>query len=322
MNLNRRQALLATCAAALPASAFPQESFPSRPVRVIVPLPAGATSDVGMRVLAKELSQLAGQPFIVENRPGGNNAIGAQAVLSAPPDGYTLLVGSNASMAANMAMLRRPGYDAINDFTPVGLMVNARWVMVVPASSPHATMEQLVAAAKREPKSMNAAASSSGYHLATALFARAAGVTLNVVPYKGTPPAFQDLIGGQVGMMVVDLSSALPLVASGRLRALGVVSDERLAVLPEVPTLKERGYGSTSLHSWAALFAPAKTPPATVQRLAVLLEQAMKTETYRRHAAETRSEATFVGPAPMAAFQKSQVEAYREAMLVAGIQAE
>lgn len=325
MPTNRRHALgaltaLGFAALALPAAA--QEPFPSRPVRIVAPVPAGNGSDVALRVLAKEMTQLTGQPFLVENKPGGNNAIGAQAVLNAPADGYTLFFASNAAMAANVSALKNPGYDAVADFVPIGLAIRARWVLAVPASSPYTTIEQLVAAGKRDPKLLSGAAGSSGFQMATALFARGAGVQVNVVPYKGTPPAVQDAVGGQVSFVIADLSTLLPLISGGKLRPLGVLSDERLSLLPDTPTLKEKGYGATALHSWAGLFAPARTPPAAAQRLAVLLEQAVKSEAFRKYANEVRSDATFLGPTALAGFQKSQIEAYREAMAVAGIEAQ
>lgn len=306
--------------AMLPLAALAQDAaFPSRPLRIVVPLPAGATTDVGARVLARELGLLTGQPVTVDNRPGGNNFIGVQVALNAPADGHTLFLGTNASMAANMTMLKKPGYDALADFTPVGMTISSRWLLVVGAASPFLTVEQLVAAARKEPLSVSAAASSTGFQMAAALFARAANLKLNVIPYKGSPPALQDVIGGQTDAMVVDIAIAMPLIASGKLRALAAIGDERLASVPEVPTLRERGFGSTALHSWGALFVAAKTPPAVVQRLARLVEQAMQTDSYRKFVAEARSEAVFMGPAPLAAFQKAQIEAYRDAMAAAGV---
>ncbi len=318
--MQRRQVLGAMSALAAAPFAFAQDSFPSRTVRLIAPVPAGNGSDVALRILAKEMSQATGQPFVVENRPGGNNTIGAQAVLSAPADGYTLFFGTNASMAANAATLKNPGYDPVGDFIPVGLAIRARWVLAVPVSSPYNSIEQLIAAGKRDPKLLSAAAGSTGFQMAAALFSKGAGVNINVIPYKGTPPAVADAVGGQVSFVIADLSTLLPLLQSNKLRPLAVLADERLALLPDVPTTREKGYGGTALHSWAALFAPAKTPPAVQQRLAALMEKAVQSEAFRKYAADVNSEAPFIGPTGLGQFQKAQIQAYRDAMAAAGVE--
>jgi len=318
--MQRREILGAVAALVASRFAIAQETYPNRPVRLIAPVPAGNGSDVALRLIAREMSQATGQPFVVENRPGGNNAIGAQAVLSAPHDGYTLFFGTNASMAANVPTLKAPGYDPVNDFVPVGLTIRARWVLAVPANSPYATVEQLVAAGKRDPKLLSAAAGSTGFQMASALFAKGAGTSVNVIPYKGTPPAVQDAVGGQVSFVIADLSTLLPLLQSGKLKPLAVLADERLALLPDVPTTREKGYGGTALHSWAAMFAPAKTPQPVVQRLAALVERAVQSDAFRKYAAEVNSEASFLGPVQLAQFQKAQIQAYRDAMAAAGVE--
>jgi tripartite-type tricarboxylate transporter receptor subunit TctC len=323
MTLDRRQTLGALGALALGAIGRPalaQDDFPARAVRIVAPVPPGNGSDVALRVLAREMSQITGQPFVVDNKPGGNNAIGAQAVLSAPADGYTLFFASNAAMAANVPTLKNPGYDPVGDFTPVGLAIRARWVLAVPANSPYTTIDQLVAAGKRDPKLLSAAAGSTGFQMASALFARGAGIQVNVIPYKGTPPAVQDAVGGQVSFTIADLSTVLPLIAGGKLRPLAVLSEERLPLLREVPTTREKGYGGTALHSWAALFAPAKTPAPVVQRMAALLEKATQSEAFRKYAGEVNSDPNFLGPVALASFQKGQIQAYREAMAAAGLE--
>ncbi|MDB5900139.1 MAG: hypothetical protein JWP41_3741 [Ramlibacter sp.] len=313
-------ALALTAFSALTLPALAQDNFPSRPVRIVAPVPPGNGSDVALRVLAREMSQLTGQPFVVDNKPGGNNAIGAQSVLAAPADGYTLFFASNAAMAANVPTLKNPGYDPVADFTPIGLAIRARWVLAVPSTSPYLTIEQLVAAGKRDPKLLSAAAGSSGFQMASALFARGAGIQVNVIPYKGTPPAVQDTVGGQVAFTIADLSTVLPLISAGKLRPLAVLSEERLPLLHEVPTTREKGYGGTALLSWAGLFAPARTPAPVVQRLAALLEKATQSEAFRKYAADVNSDPGFLGPAALASFQKVQIQAYRDAMAAAGLE--
>lgn len=302
--------------------AMAQEAFPTRPVRIIVPIPAGGATDVAARVLAKEFSQATKQAFLVENRPGGNNVIAAQAVISSPADGHTMMIGSNASMAANVPGFKNLGYDPIKDFTPVGMVVRAYWVLVVSSASPYATLEDLVAAARQRPGVLSAGEASSGFQLATALFARDAGIKLNDIPYKGTVPTLQDLMGRQIDLAIVDLSTALPLVQSGKLRALVGFADKRSAAMPDVPTLKEKGYASIPLHSWAGFFVRSETPAPVVAQLAALVKAAVGSDSYRKYIAEVNSEAVFESPGATLEFQKAQIEAYRQAMKVAGIEAQ
>jgi tripartite-type tricarboxylate transporter receptor subunit TctC len=319
----RLRAVIVAASLVLAGLAFPvaaQEAFPARQVRIVAPVPAGNGSDVAMRVLAKELTQMTGQPFIVENHPGGNNVIGAQAVLRSPADGYTLFLGSNATMAANVSAFKELGYDPVRDMTPVAMFIRAPWVLVTSTSSAFPTIDALVAAGKRDPKLLSSADGSAGFQLATALFANMAGVTINQAMYKGAAPAVQDLAGNQVSLAVVDLSTALPLIKGGRLRPLLALTNERIAMLPDVPSVRDKGYGSMPLHSWAGLFVKSGTPPAAVDALAALIERATRSPAYARFVAEVNSEATFMGPQPLRTFQLQQIQSYRDAMRLAGVQ--
>lgn len=321
MRCHRRLVLAAGAGlAVLPRAPWAQEAFPSRPLRLILPVVAGNGSDVFARALAKEMQALGGQPVLIDNRPGGNAVIAARAVLQSPADGYTLFFGSNASNAANVATLKEPGFDPVADFAPVALTVRARPVLAVGMDSPFRSIEQLVAAGKRDPALLSAACGSTAHQMLVAMFARGAGVPVRIIPYKGTPQAVQDTVGGVVSLMIADAPTLMPMIQGGKLRPLVVTSDDRLPMLDAVPTVRELGYGSIPLYSWAALFAPARTPPAAVQRIAQLAEQALRSEGMQRFAAEARVELAYLGPAALAAFQKDQIAVYREAVAVAGIE--
>lgn len=271
-------------------------------------------------MLAKELQQLTGQPFVVDNKPGGNNLIGVQALHAAPADGYTLFFASNGVMAANVAAFKNPGYDPIKDFTPIGMALKSRWVLAVSAASPYQTIEDLVAAGRADPKLLSAGAGSAGYQMAAALFAKATGTQVNIIPYKGTAHATADVAGGQISFAVADGGAFKSLVASNKLRALVVFGDERSPLFPQVPSLKERGFGSTSLYSWAGLWGPPRLPPAVATRLTTLMAEALRKEDFLRFLAESGAEVGTEGPEQLTVFQKSQIEEYRHAMGVAGLE--
>jgi tripartite-type tricarboxylate transporter receptor subunit TctC len=322
MTINRRQALavLATSFGTSALQVSAQEAFPARPVKLILPVVAGNGSDVFARALAKELGTLSGHPFVIDNRPGGNSVIAARAVIQSPADGYTLFFGTNASNAANVATLKDPGFDPVADFTPIALAVRARPVLTVGVDSPYKSIEQLVAAGRRDPELLSAACGSVAHQMLVAMFARGAGMKIRAVPYKGTPQAIHDTVGNQVSLMIADAPTLVPMIQGGKLRALVVTSDDRLPTLPDVPTVKEKGLGSIPLYSWAGLYAPARTPPALIQRLTQLTEQALKTEAMRKFAAEARVELAYMDPSTFSTFQKDQIATYRDAVALAGIE--
>jgi len=326
MFFSRRRALMALaaslCLAGLAGGAQAQTDFPTKPVRIIAPVPAGNGSDVALRLLAKELTQLSGQSFIVENRPGGNNVIGAMVVKTSPADGYTLFGGSNASMAANVAVYKELGYDALRDMIPVAMVIRAPWVLVTAASSPYKSIDELVAAGRKDPKALSSADGSAGFQMATAMFANMTGLKINQALYKGAAPAVQDLAGDQVSLAIVDLSTALPLIKGGKLRPLLAMTNDRIALLPDVPSVKEKGYGAMPLHSWAALFVKTGTPPEVVEKLSSLMQRATASPAYIKYLADTNSETVFMSPAALRDFQVQQIQSYRDAMRMAGIEAQ
>jgi tripartite-type tricarboxylate transporter receptor subunit TctC len=256
---------MALCA--LTASA--QAPYPNRPVRIVVPFAAGGTTDILARALAQKLTEALGQSFIVDNRPGAGGNIGAELVAKSAPDGYTLLMGTVGTHAINPSLYKVMPYDHVKDFAPVVLVAGVPNVLEVNPSVPVQTVAELIAYAKANPNKLNFASSGSGtsIHLSAELFKSMTGVQMQHVPYKGSAPALQDLVGGQVQLMFDNLPSSLALIKAGKLRPLAVTSTTRAAVLPDVPTVAEAGVPGFEASSWFGLLAPAGTPPAIIAKL-------------------------------------------------------
>ena len=263
--LLRACALTLACAAPVLAHA----AWPEKPITLIVPWAAGGSTDILARVLSEGLTQSLGQPVIVENRSGASGNIGSTFVARAKPDGYTLLVGSMSTHTMNQALYGNMPFDGVKDFTPVFLVAGVPNVLEVNPSLPVRTVAELVAYAKANPGALNFASSGSGtsIHLSAELFKVMSGVSMQHVPYKGSAPALQDLVGGQVQLMFDNLPSSLAMIKAGKLRAIAVTSTARAAALPDVPTIAESGYPGFEASSWFGLLAPAGTPPAVVAKL-------------------------------------------------------
>ena len=260
-----RSILAAAALAACVTSSWAQ-SYPSRPVRVIIPFPPGGTLDLVGRMLAQKMSESTGQSFVVDNRPGGNGFIGADAVAKAPADGYTLLF--NASTFTTGPMVAKAPYDVTRDFSPVVLVAQAPLAVSVNNDLPAKDIPGLVAHAKANPGKLNFAIGSTGSagHLSTELFKRAGGIDLTIVPYKGTAPAFQDLVGGQIQGFVDPLLGAMNFHKAGKLRIVAITSKTRVPNLPDVPTVGESIPGFES-YSWYGLWGPAGMPADITARL-------------------------------------------------------
>jgi tripartite-type tricarboxylate transporter receptor subunit TctC len=254
-------------AAASAFSAFAQ-TFPSKPIKIIVPVAAGGGTDLLARTLGQKVGDLLGQPVVVENILGAGGNIGVQAVAKAPPDGYTLLL-SPATIATNVAVFRKLPYDLLKDLQTVTLVGQTSVVLVVHPSFTAKTVAEFVDAAKQKPGSLNygSAGIGSPQHLQSELFAQRTGISGNHVPYKGQSQAMTDLVGGQLQYMFSPLQNALPFIREGRIRALGVASPQRNPALPQMPSFAELGYKDVDFSNWFALYAPAGTPPAVVKRL-------------------------------------------------------
>lgn len=267
---SRRHLLLAGAALATSPWAWAQPArFAQRPLRMVVPFPAAGAIDAMARPVAEALSRELGQPIVVENRPGAAGNIGAAQVAKAPPDGYTLLVGTSATHGANPSLFSKPGYDAAGDFEFISLWGSVPNVLVVNAERGPKTVAELIERARREPGKSSYASAGVGtsLHLAGVLFEKVAGVSLMHVPYKGGAPASMDLIGGNVNMMFDTVSVSLPHLRSGKLRALAVAANERHFALPDVPTFAELGLRGVEAATWAGVFVPKGTPAPVVDEL-------------------------------------------------------
>jgi tripartite-type tricarboxylate transporter receptor subunit TctC len=279
--------ILAAAALGLAALGAAAQGYPARPVRVIIPFPPGGTLDTLGRSLAQKLAEQMGQPFIVENKPGGNGVIGADQVAKAQADGYTLLFNASTFVTAPMTMKSVP-YAVTRDFAPVALVAKAPLSVAINKNLPITDLKSLQAYAKANPGKLTFAVGSIGSagHLATELLKRSAGIDYMVVPYKGTAPAFQDLIGGQITGFIDPILGSLQYHRSGMLRVVAVTADKRTPNLPEVPTVAETlpGY---EFYSWYGLWAPAKTSADIVHRL--------NAETNKAIAAELREKFTAQG---------------------------
>jgi len=256
-------------AAAVQRDAWPAESYPVKPIRMVVGYPPGGANDLVGRAIATRMGPRLGQQVIVENRAGAAGNIGTELVARAAPDGYTLLFASVASFAMSPALLGKVPFDPINDFAPVTQAVVVTSLLSVHPSMPVRSMKQLVALAKTQPGALNYASPGRGSiaHLASELLWITAGIKMNHVPYKGGGPAVADAIAGHVEVMFSLISTQTPHVRSGRLRALAITSARRSAALPEVPTVAESGYPGFEASGWLGLVFPARTPPPVVNRI-------------------------------------------------------
>jgi tripartite-type tricarboxylate transporter receptor subunit TctC len=248
--------------------AFGQAAYPTKPVRIVVPFPAGGTTDIIARATAQKLSEAWGQQVIVDNRPGAAGNIGAELVAKSAPDGYTLLMGTVGTHAINSSLYAKMPYDHVKDFAPVILVAGVPNVLVVNPEVPVKTVPELIAYVKANPGKLNFASSGSGtsIHLSGELFKTMTAVQMTHVPYKGSAPALTDLIGGQVQLMFDNLPSSLAFIKAGKLRALAVTSTTRAATLPDVPTVADFVPGFEA-SSWFGLLAPAGTPPAVIAKI-------------------------------------------------------
>ena len=268
-----RRSLAWTAAFAAVAGIFTlaqaQTNYPDRAVKIIVPIGPGGSYDLVGRQLADALSKRTGQSFFVENKPGAGTVVGTQAAAQSEPDGYTLLVGGLSNMAFNSALYSKLAYDPLKDFVPVALVYRFGYVMVGRKDLPQAKLADIVAAAKASPGAISVATAGvgTGQHLVAAAFMKVAGIKLQEVPYKGSPPAFTDLLAGRIDLFFDSVAAGLPYVQSGQARGIAVLSSKRSLLAPDVPTMAEAGLPGLAVDSWLGIFAPAKTPPEIVARL-------------------------------------------------------
>ncbi len=260
----------------IPAAAFAQ-NYPARPLRMIVPFPAGGGSDAVGRIIGQKLTERFGQQVVVDNRAGAGGSVGTEAAVRATPDGYNMVLASTSEIAINPALYKL-SYDTLKDLTAVVMVASAAMVVVVPPSAGLDSVKDLIAMAKAKPGAINVASAGSGTitHLSGELFRSLAGLNWTHVPYKGAPPALTDLAGGRVQVMFSSLPAAMPLIKSGRVKAIAVSTSNRQASLPDVPTVIESGVAAYEVVYWYGVFVPAATPKAIVMRLAGEIEQSLR----------------------------------------------
>jgi len=262
--------LLGVVVFALSTSAFAQ-TWPAKPIKWIVPFAPGGTTDILARTIGEKLTVALGQPVIIENKPGAGGGVGAEFTAKAPPDGYTIMGGTISTHAINASLYKSLPYDPVKDFVPITLIARVPNMLVVNPDIPAKNVTELITLLRANPGKYSFASSGNGtsQHLSGELFKSMAGVDMQHIPYKGSPPALQDVVGGQVAMTFDNITTAWPLAKGGKLRALAVTTAKRSAVAPEVPTLSESGLAGYEVGSWQGVFAPASTPPAIVKRLNV-----------------------------------------------------
>jgi len=269
-SIARRNAFAVIAAAAISlVSSAALAQYPTKPIRVVVPFPAGGTTDILARAASQKMSEAWGQPVIVDNRPGAGGNIGAELVAKSANDGYTLLMGTVGTHAINTALYSKMPYDHVKDFVPIVLVAGVPNVLVIHPSVPANSVQELIAYGKANPGKLNFASSGAGtsIHLAGELFKVSTGVQMQHVPYKGSAPALTDLMGGQVQLMFDNLPSALPHIKSGKLKALAVTSAKRAPALPDVPTIAETGVAGFEASSWFGLLAPTGTPREVIVKV-------------------------------------------------------
>jgi tripartite-type tricarboxylate transporter receptor subunit TctC len=261
-----------------PAASFAQD-FPSRAITIIVPQPPGGGTDIISRIVAQQLSEQLGKPVVIENKAGAGTLVGTDAAAKAAPDGYTLLAGLTANMAVNPSLFKTLPYDPIRDFTPVGMMAEFPFVLVVSKDFPAKSVKDLIAMAKAKPGTINfaSAGNGSGQHLSAELFKLMAGVDMTHVPYRGAAPAYSDVISGRTPVFFDNLASALGHIKGGTVRALGVTGNKRAPLLPDVPTIAEAGVPGYQNYVWFGLWAPKNTPKPVVDRLYAEIRKAVAT---------------------------------------------
>ena len=314
-------AVLATCAglSALPAAA---QQYPSKPINMVVPFGPGSGTDQLARSVGQLLSDELKVPVVVENKAGASGFLAAQHVSNAAPDGYTILITTNTTHAANEHLFKKIPYDPVKGFTPVGTLSSGQMLLVVRPDSPYKSLNDLLAAAKKDPGKLNFGSGSSSSRVASELLKQMAQVDAVNVPYKSNPLAITDLIGGQLDFMFADSSAALPQVQGGKLRALAASGSKRLAATPDVPTVAEAGVKGYTMTYWTAIYLPPAAPPAIVNRLSQALNKVMELPASKAFQDKVSGDVFITSPEGLAKFQAEESKKWGQVIRAAGIQPE
>jgi tripartite-type tricarboxylate transporter receptor subunit TctC len=321
MTLSRRRTLAALAIASLGTTAAGPvlaQAYPAKPITFVVPFAAGSATDMLARALGQSVSQDSHQPVVVDNRAGANGMLAAQFVARAPADGYTVLIATNTTQAANQHLFKKMPYDPVKDFVPVTGLGKGGQVLVVRADSPYKTVADLVAAAKKAPGKLTFGGGSGSSRMAVELFKQMTNTDILHVPYKSNPNAVTDLIGGQIDLMITDTATGVPHVKGGKLRALGVSTSKRLAMLPDVPTISEAGVPGYQTTAWGGIVGPAGLPKAIVDRLHREIVAAMRSPGIVKRFAELDTEPVGGSPEEFAVLVKSERPRWAEVIRKAG----
>ncbi len=297
--------------------------YPTRPIRLIVPLTAGGPTDILARIVAVPLSETLGQQVIVDNRPGAGGNIGADIAAKSPPDGYTLFMGTSGPLAINSSLYPSLPFDPIKDFTPIILAASAPFVVIVHPSVAASNMKDLIAMAKAKPGQLNyGSVTGSASHLSTELFKMLAGVNIVHIPYKGAAQATIDVIAGQIQVSFASTPGSVPVVKAGKVRALGVTSAKRIAKLPDVPTVAESSLPGYDASVWYGVVAPARTPREIVQRLNREIARIVGDPVHRERVLAGDFEPTTSTPEQFAAFIRSEASKWAKVVKASGARPE
>ena len=328
--MKRRMLLQATMASTAFLStlgippAWAQDKWPSKPINYIVPFPAAGTTDILARLIGQKLGTALDTTIVIDNKGGAGGSIGSEIASRAPADGYTMLGGTISSHAINVSLYPKLGYDPVKSFAPVVLIGSNPVVLIVKADSPYKTLQDVLVAAKAKPKTISSASAGNGtsQHMTLELLAFRTGSQFVHVPYKGSGPAIQDVIGGQVDMMFDTTVVAGPHIQSGKVRAIAVSSARRLDSLPNVPTIAESGVPNFEVVSWQGIFVPAGVPRPIVDRLHVEIMKILQTTEMQDRLKSLGMQPSSMTPEQVSSFQKAEVEKWAQVIKAAGIKLE
>jgi tripartite-type tricarboxylate transporter receptor subunit TctC len=304
------------------AASVAHADYPDKQFTFVVPFAAGSATDQLARSLGQEVTRITKQAVIVDNKPGASGFIGAEAVKKAAPDGYTVFITTNTTHAANEHLFKKIPYDPVKDYVPVTGLGKGGQIMIVNPSVPAKNVQEFIALAKSQPGKVSFGSGSSSSRVAGEMFQQMAHVELLHVPYKSNPLAINDLLGGQINMMITDMATGLPQVKAGKVRALGVSTTKRSPLVPDVPTIDEAGVKGYDMGFWFAAYVPAHTPPAVVNKLHDILVEATKGATMQQYYSSTGTDPFTTTPAELGKFQVAESEKWKSIIKKAGIEPE
>jgi len=308
----------------LSAAAVSQDAYPSRPIRLVVPYAPGGVSDITGRIVAQKMSELLGQPMVVENRAGAGGMLGTGAVAKSPPDGYTIVLSSLSAYAIGPKLVKQPLYDPVADFTPVAAVALSPTILTINTALPFKSLRELIEFGKANPGKLSYGSSGIGSvaHISAEMLRASTGIELVHIPYKSAALAYPDMISGNVSMVFDALPSAIQHIKTGKARPLAMMSDRRTSLVPEVPTFAEAGYPEATLRLWVGLHGPAGLPAPIVQKLNDIAAKAVATPEVRERFTAVGADAYSVSPREFAEMVRADVERLGKMMASAGIKGE